>query len=287
MRVSKEDLPVAIDKDLDMPTIPLVLTKIIQVLDDDATSARELEELILHDASLSARILKLANSAFYSFRSEVKTISHAIPLLGLTLVKSLAIGVSIFDSFTKGMKSEAVLIHQLWKHSFGVALLTQEIWTPRSNRKEGEFAFLCGLLHDLGKVFFFKRDPTQYSPLFAVEKSETDPDLLVYEQDQYGMDHPTVGCALAKRWGLPPDLAKAIAEHHNPVNCQMPLVAAVAMADSLTKQANIGYDGEKPLNLDLVGVQEILKMRPDEYERLSTSLTLRRRDVEEYFKLSA
>ena len=103
----------------EIPSIPLVLIKIIQTLDDDTSSAKELEELILHDPALSARILRLANSAFYSFRTEVKTISHAIALLGMNLVTSLAIGINIFDTFTKGAKSEAALINKLWTHSCG------------------------------------------------------------------------------------------------------------------------------------------------------------------------
>jgi HD-like signal output (HDOD) protein len=124
MIAAKAIAPFRIDKNFDMPTVPLVLSRIIQVLDDDHSSAQEMEELILHDPSLSARILKLANSALYSFRSEVKTISHAIPLLGLNLVKSLAIGVSVFESFTKGAKGESAHISNLWMHSFGVGMLS-------------------------------------------------------------------------------------------------------------------------------------------------------------------
>src|SRR5512136_1789668 len=101
MQPMREVAPIRIDKDFEMPSVPLVLMKILQILDDNTSSAQELEKLILHDPSLSARILKLANSAFYCFPNQVKTISHAIVLLGLNLVKSLAIGVNIFDSFTR------------------------------------------------------------------------------------------------------------------------------------------------------------------------------------------
>ena len=81
MSTVKEPVPFPVEKNFDLPSIPLVLTKIIQLLDDDRASAQALEDLILHDPPLSARILKLANSALYSFRSDVKTISHAIALL--------------------------------------------------------------------------------------------------------------------------------------------------------------------------------------------------------------
>ena len=141
MCASKHPMSFSLNSSLEIPSIPLVLIKIIQTLDENTSSARELEELILHDPALSARILRLANSAFYSFRTTVKTISHAIALLGLNLVTSLAIGINIFDSFTKGAKSEAALINRLWTHSCGVAVLVKEIWTRRGARgKEGEFA---------------------------------------------------------------------------------------------------------------------------------------------------
>ena len=104
MCTSKHPIPFSTNNSFEIPSIPLVLIKIIQTLDEDKSSASELEELILHDPALSARILRLANSAFYSFRTEVKTISHAIALLGMNLVTSLAIGINIFDSFTKGAK---------------------------------------------------------------------------------------------------------------------------------------------------------------------------------------
>lgn len=287
MRLLRENVPIQIEQNLEMPTIPLMLGKLLRVLDHDSSSARELEGLILHDPSLSARILKLSNSAFYSFRSEVKSISHAIALLGLTLVKGLAIGVSIFDSFTKGMRSESRLIHQLWMHSFGVALLTQEIWTPRSSQKEGEFAFLCGLLHDLGKIFFFKRDPTQYGPLFAVEKTDSEEDLLAYEAEYYGMDHAMLGSVLAKRWGLPPELVHVIQMHHQPLESGTPLVAAVSLADVLAKQADIGYDGEKSLVVDLDAIRDLLRMSTEEWERFSVISGEKRKDVDEFFKLSS
>ena len=83
MQAARHPKPFLIDKGFEIPSIPLVLIRIIQTLDEDKSSAKELEELILHDPALSARILRLANSAFYSFRATVKTISHAISLLGM------------------------------------------------------------------------------------------------------------------------------------------------------------------------------------------------------------
>jgi putative nucleotidyltransferase with HDIG domain len=288
MRVQEDAIPIRIDKSFEMPSLPLVLTKILQVLDDDKASGKEFEELILHDPPLSARILKLANSAFYSFPNEVKTISHAVPLLGLNLVKSLAIGVNIFDTFTKGMKRKAYLVNKLWMHSFAAGLVAQEIWSRRSSKKEGEFGFLCGLLHDIGKVVMFKKDLDYYSVVFEKEKSDSEPDISGYEVERYGygMDHAAIGFQLAKQWSLPPELATVIRKHHDALCDCGPLVAAVAMADILVKQAHIGYDGDCKTPSYFMELQAHLQLPAQEYESLAAFAAGKREGIERFFKLS-
>ncbi len=285
MAIARETSQIHIDRNFEMPSVPIVLTKILHLVDDNKASARRLEELILHDPSLSARILKLANSAFYSFRNEVKTISHAIALLGLNLVKSLAIGVGIFESFTKGLRDETVHVNALWMHSFAVGLGAQEIWTRRSNRVEGEFALLCGLLHDLGKVVYFKKDSRRYCKLFAMEKQETDPDISTHEFNGYGITHSVLGSMLAKQWGLPPDLASVVRQHHNPLSSNLPLVAAVSMADLLAKRYAIGHDGDNRWSAEIAGLQEMLRMEEAEFERVNLFMLEKQKEVDEFFHI--
>jgi HD-like signal output (HDOD) protein len=288
MYASKQPVPFMMDKGLEIPSIPLVLIKIIQTLDADTSSAKELEALILHDPALSARILRLANSAFYSFHTRVKTISHAIALLGMNLVTSLAIGINIFDSFTKGAKSEAAFISKLWTHSCGVGVLVKEIWTRISrNEREGEFAFLCGLLHDLGKVVLFKTYPAHYSSIFAIEKGETDPAISSYEDENYGVDHAAIGEMLAKQWGFPPELARVIRKHHDPSAMEVPMISAVMLADMLAKQLKIGYDGDDGLYEDLDKLQPKLNISDVEYKRLMEFASRERENIEGFFKITS
>jgi len=273
-----------VEKGFELPSVPMVLTKILRTIDEERATARRLEELILHDPALTARILRLANSAFYSFRSEVKTISHAITLLGLNLIKSLAIGVSIFESFTRGLKREASTINSLWMHSFGVGTLAQEIWQPRTNRSEAEFAFLCGLLHDVGKVVCFKNDTRRYAELFATDKEESDGDICVCEFECYGLTHASIGSMLAARWGLPDDLATVVREHHDPLNASLPLVSVVSMADMVAKKLGIGYDGDNKVSPDLDVLREQLQMDDQEFEQLTISAQSKREEAQDFFR---
>ncbi len=285
MKALRETALLRIDRGFEIPSVPLVLMRIIKVLDDEGSSSRTLEQLILHDPSLSARILRLANSAFYCFRDEVKTISHAIALLGLNLVKSLAIGMSIFESFTRGLKQETGLVNNLWMHSFGSALVAQEIWVRRGNRKEAEFAFLCGLLHDLGKVVFFRCDAARYAGIFSSEKGPEDPDICTLETNTYGLDHAAMGASLAKEWCLPPELATVVRKHHSPLGADMPLVAAIALADILAKQKGVGYDGDRRLPMDPARIRPLLNIGDEEYVNLQTFTQSKKSDVEEFFLL--
>jgi putative nucleotidyltransferase with HDIG domain len=290
MHASKHPVPFSMEKSksLDIPSIPLVLIKIIQTLDADNSSAKELEALIMHDPALAARILRLANSAFYSFPTRVKTISHAITLLGMNLVTSLAIGLNIFDSFTRGSKSEAAHISKLWTHSCGVGVLVREIWIRRGYRaKEGEFAFLCGLLHDLGKVVLFKTYPGHYSSIFAISKSETDKAISGYEDENYGVDHTVIGEMLAKQWGFPQELVAAIRRHHDPPSKEMPMVGAVMLADLLAKELRIGYDGDDGLYQDPNGLQPKLEISEAEYKHVVEFASRERENIEGFFRISS
>lgn len=288
MCASVTSKPFSLSNNFEIPSIPLVLIKIIQTLDDDSSSAKELEQLILHDPALSARILRLANSAFYSFRARVKTISHAISLLGINLVTSLAIGANIFDSFTRGARSEAALIGKLWTHSCGVGVLVKEIWRFRGQKeKEGEFAFLCGLLHDLGKVVLFRAYPDNYSRIFAVGKSLADPAISAYENESYGADHAVVGEMLAKQWGFPQELVSVIRRHHDPLAAETPMINAVMLADFLAKELRIGYDGDHGLNREEAELRERLSISKAEYDHLTMFASRERENIEAFFRISS
>jgi putative nucleotidyltransferase with HDIG domain len=203
-------------------------------------------------------------------------------------VTSLAIGINIFDTFTKGSKSEAAHINNLWTHSCGVAVLAKEIWARRNGaEKEKEFAFLCGLLHDLGKVVLFKTYPGHYSSIFAMVKSEADPAICSYESEYYGVDHAMIGEILAKQWGFPSELVELIRRHHDPMAVELTMVRTVMLADLLAKELKIGYDGDDGLSEDFAKLRLKLEISEAEYERLNEFACRERENIEGFFKFSS
>jgi putative nucleotidyltransferase with HDIG domain len=288
MHASRHPVPFPVRGNFEIPSIPPVLIKIMQTLDEDAGSTKELQTLILHDPALSARLLRLANSAFYSFHAGVKTISQAVALLGANLVTSLALDINIFDPFTNGAKSEADLINKLWTHSRGVGMLAREIWMQRGqNEKEGEFAFLCGLLHDLGKVVLFKTYPGHYGSILAIPKSGTGPAISSYESKNYGMDHAAIGEMLARQWGFPTELVHVIGRHHDSLALDMPMVNAVMTADLLAKELKIGYDGDDGRLEGLTKLQSKLGISNAEYRHLQEFASRQRENIEGFFQFSS
>jgi putative nucleotidyltransferase with HDIG domain len=186
-----------------------------------------------------------------------------------------------------GMKNEAALLSKLWMHSFGAGLVAQEIWTRRSSKKEGEFAFMCGLLHDIGKVVFFKKDASHYRPLFMAEKRQRDPDISYHETDCFGMDHASVGAILAREWGFPPELASAIRYHHSPLDSNAPLVSVISLADMIVKVCEIGYDGDRKVDRSVSRIQSRVGMNAEECKRMMAFAVDKRETVENFFEFTS
>ena len=135
-----------------LPTLPHVVQRIVSMVDRPETSAEDLGRLIEKDQVLSAKVLRLANSPFYGFPARIASVSHAVVVLGLNVVKGLTLGATIFDL----MKNAGM--DDLWRHSLGVAMMAH-ILAVRAGHKSSEEVFVAGLLHDLGKVVLYSKLP--------------------------------------------------------------------------------------------------------------------------------
>jgi putative nucleotidyltransferase with HDIG domain len=195
----------------DLPTLPVIAQKVMRLADDDTTGMQKLATIISSDQALSARVLSLANSAYYGHRGTVSTIQRAMVVIGMNMLKQLSLSVLVCGTIGRGGRDRA----QFWKHSFGTATASAMI-AQRAGIKDDDVCFMAGLLHDIGKMI-----------------------LEMYFPNETEMDHTEVGSWMAERWQLPPALISAIGYHHSvlPEHLAQPIVACVHAADVCAKVA--------------------------------------------------
>ncbi|MDA8159114.1 MAG: HDOD domain-containing protein [Desulfobacteraceae bacterium] len=195
----------------DLPSLPTVAARINAEIESDAMSAKLLGAIISEDSSLTARILRLANSAFYGMPRQIASIERAVMVLGFDTVKNLALSLSIF-SFFKAGKSPAIDVTGLWNHSLGVAVSARAL-IRRTNPKLAEQAFLLGILHDIGKVVLVSQalaDLERVARLIQEGLSQGEAEVQVF-----GFTHQRLGALLAKEWKFPDCFASGVKLHHD------------------------------------------------------------------------
>ncbi len=220
-----------------LPTLPGIITKLGSLADNDKVSAHEMARVVSADQVLSAKVLKLVNSAFYGFPGRVSTVSNALILLGVNVVKSLAITSSIFDIMEKSIVG-------LWEHSMGVATAAGTI-ARTLKLPEPEETATAALLHDIGKVIIKIKLQDDYAQLTALmnEKGCT---MMEAERDLLDIDHAEIGGLLARSWLLPEKLIEPITCHHQVDRSQahQSKTAVIHLADVLIKASGFGFSGD-------------------------------------------
>jgi putative nucleotidyltransferase with HDIG domain len=215
-----------------LPSPPEVAQRMLVAVNREEARVQDLAKLIARDQSLTAALLRLANSAFFALRSKVTSIHQAVTLLGFTRVRDLVLGLSIWSSLDG--KDPAGRRHRkrMWTHTATVAA-TAKLLVERTGG-DGGAAFAAGLLHDIGKLVLGLRLGQSYWSLLeeAASSGETS---AVIEEATFGCHHGTVGGWLLQIWQLPPALVDPVALHHDPLDPEfgMDLTSAVAVANRL------------------------------------------------------
>lgn len=223
----------------EIPPLPGAVMQVLDLVDREDATAEQLQKIISSDPSLSAKVLQLANSAYYGLSRQVSTIQQAVIILGFQTVKNLVLGLAAFQAF-KGEKHATPEMLSLWERSFvcaGVALEIAKV--KKLGLANAETAFMGGLLHDLGLLFLAQYFPIPNNQIaHAAREDYTRHDT---EQKMLGIDHAAIGALIADHWQLPSALVQMIANHHAPYlpdNEYRPLIACVSLASSWVLTAN-------------------------------------------------
>ena len=262
MTVDAQQFKHKVEKLENLPTLPGVVSKLSTMVESPNVSTAQVGEMIQADQVLSAKVLRLINSAFFGFPGKIATVTHALVLLGFNAVKGLVLTASVFDIMATEML-------QLWQHSLGVSVASGII-ARRIGLKDAEEIIVAGLLHDIGKVVLNVEGPELFE---QVSQKTAGSDLLFIkaEQEILGFDHTLVGDWLCDKWNLPANLRDPITLHHTPSQAKnaTQATAVVHMADILVRAVEFGSGGDKgipildrnavvALNLSLSDLEEIL-----------------------------
>jgi putative nucleotidyltransferase with HDIG domain len=194
----------------DLPPFPVIATRILSLLSRNDVGMKPLSDLITADVSLSAEVIRLANSIEWGIRSEVTSLLHALALLGVDRVKGLAFTVAIRNYMSRALHYPS--LRACWRHNLACALLCDELASQLL--LDLPPAYTAGMLHDIGRLALCAAFPERYAG-FA-EQDEGDPsERLGRERAVFGIDHCELGLRLARQWGLPALFHPVIAEHHH------------------------------------------------------------------------
>jgi HD-like signal output (HDOD) protein len=225
----------------DLVTLPDVAMRIARMVDDPKSSAADIGREISNDAALTARLLRIANSAAYGQHRKIATVSRAITVLGVRQVRDLTVGLTAVRAFD-GISNELVTMEVFWRHSVLCAVAAGQI-SARRDAARTESPFVAGLLHDIGQLIMYSRVPgPARETLLMMADSADDPGLYRCERAVLAFDHGGVGVSLARNWGLPDSLLECIEFHHEPHLARRFAadVATVHIANSVAVLAEIG-----------------------------------------------
>lgn len=203
------------EKIKNIPSLPEIITKSIEIMQDKNTSANDLSKVISNDIGLTARVLKLVNSAYYGFPKQISTIQQAISILGFTTIKGVILSASIFKMFSD-KNNQMFNYKDFWKHSLLVATGTRKLSKYLENNLKDDI-FAAAFLHDIGKVIFAQYDRQNYSQVCKFENL-TDKEYMKKEEEVCGLNHCEIANIVAYSWNLPEIFCDIITYHHYPQN---------------------------------------------------------------------
>jgi putative nucleotidyltransferase with HDIG domain len=246
----------------DLPAMPWVVGRVISLTNNTNSNIRELNEVICQDQSLTAKVLRLSNSAYYGYSRRISTVVDAIGLLGFNTIRNLVLAAHTYSILKSEVKGYHIAHGDIWRHSMTCALTVRAI-AKRTGYPVPDQAFIAGLLHDIGKVILSIHVAEAYDEITRRVQEDQVP-FSTAEYELLGFTHAAVGARVAEKWNLPDDHVEAIACHHTPLDAvkNPQLAALVHIADAICMSMGIGLGGDglyytfEGRALTLVGLKE-------------------------------
>jgi putative nucleotidyltransferase with HDIG domain len=253
-----------------LPSLPDVVSKIINMVNDPDVSFKHVADEIAKDQAITANILKLCNSAYFSKGKEISSIDRAIVILGLKEVKDIVVLATTKSVLNRVIVGYDLARGELWKHGVAVAMLAKKIATECNQKTIADIAFTGGIIHDVGKTVLALFVQSTFKDILntVIEKSIT---FQEAEKLVMGFDHQQIGEQVAIKWKFPRVLQSIVRYHHEPMNApddHKMIVSIVHVANTLCLMAGIGIGSDglyHELNYDAI---KLLSLKDNELEKL-------------------
>jgi putative nucleotidyltransferase with HDIG domain len=218
----------------DLPTLPTIALEVSRLANDPMSGMSEIVRIIRNDPSMTGKILRVSNSAFYGMPRRVESLNMALVVLGMREVSNLVTSIAVLKAFPNN-NNENFQREEFWDHSAGTGEIARVLVSKLQMRLHG-IEFTAGLLHNIGKIVLHQYYPNELAEAFKLSEEEKIPSLVA-EQRVLGTDHAEVGAWLAEKWSLPNSIVESIRYHHQPNLApeQGVLTAVVHLAANLAR----------------------------------------------------
>lgn len=262
----------------------------MRIINDPQTSLNDVTNIVSQDLSLSAKILRLANSAFYGIPKSITSINSAIVILGFKVIHTMVLSLTVFDMFPEENKTSSKLFNRssFWIHSLCCGLAAKMLATRIQNRTlfDPDEAFCAGLLHDIGKVVMEQYIHEDFHRALKTAKEEKIP-VWEAEKKILGYTHTDIAEVLIASWGLPLEIEMPIIRHHSPLekNDYTDIIILCHLADVICYESGKSMNPEliapqiddaalRKLNISRLDIESIKEQLPSELEKSAVYLDI-------------
>ncbi len=265
---------------IQLPPFPAVLQRILHLLKDPKTSARDIVEVMQYDQAITANVLMVCNSAYFGLRRPVSSIRDAVVLIGFNQLLEIILSRGSAGLFHQAQQGYDLEAGELWRHSVACALLSQDL-APRLIKEENPVQFTAALLHDIGKVILseFVKDNFQEIKRLVQEGNLS---FNEAEKQVLGIDHAELGAKISEQWKFPPAITAGIQYHHTPLSApaDSDLPSLLYLCDMIALMTGIGGGAD---GLSYHAYKEVIKqygLKGRDMEQIINHLQDRMSEVE-------
>ncbi len=260
-----ESLAIKVSRSENLPVLPQIVSQVLKLADDPESSPKALERIIERDPAITAKILRVANSAYYGLHS-VPSVSRAISVLGMNTIRQLVVGIAYQQMISGRQSSQQFQKTEFWKHSLAVAIGSRILGKIKMPLRAEEL-YGAGMMHDVGMLVLDRFCPTEFDQALKSCHEENIP-LHEAEQFLYEFDHAVIGGLLAEKWRLTGIMSNAIRYHHEPTADEKTAESTyiIHAADVLANRAGIS-NHLRPMEIPLdPAAEDYLGLPSEQYE---------------------